>query len=446
MLVSPESYKNENENKTLKQLVLERTKLFNAIVEYEKKHIIGNEPYGADEIAKPSQKDIYRMHNLYLKEVTNLIIKGNGFKDPDAKHIEELIKLEKRLFNKNGFYLEIRSCSVLPILHPHYYDGRFDIILDNHFGKINCSAKIGKSEYSVNEEQFNKIKQIIKEKLELLYEIAEKQSNEIYEGTYNNMLIKFNSILLNLSFDNINSEKDYNILSQLKNTIFNIIIPKNEENIETVVNELVNKIIALPIGTETSISNLLSNKIDEFSDNELFEINKRVLNICKEKGVVLNFDKYKNQVVGLPFNISFVVSEKLKNLESNKFEFYKKNDVDKIWWVDNKEQVGEHLFSFDKKKIYNLFKDYPYELSNEEKEIFDKENPYWADFFKDRQKTEKENSNNIPTCPNCSRKLTFMMPDGKTLYCDNCKKYYVNNNGVAGEETGSPYTRTDVLY
>ncbi len=56
MLVSPESYKNENENKTLKQLVLERTKLFNAIVEYEKKHIIGNEPYGADEIAKPSQK------------------------------------------------------------------------------------------------------------------------------------------------------------------------------------------------------------------------------------------------------------------------------------------------------------------------------------------------------------------------------------------------------
>ena len=48
MLVSPESYKNENENKTLKQLVLERTKLFNAIVEYEKKHIIGNEPYGAE--------------------------------------------------------------------------------------------------------------------------------------------------------------------------------------------------------------------------------------------------------------------------------------------------------------------------------------------------------------------------------------------------------------
>ncbi len=67
-------------------------------------------------------------------------------------------------------------------------------------------------------------------------------------------------------------------------------------------------------------------------------------------------------------------------------------------------------------------------------------------FLKIDKKLKKENSNNIPTCPNCSRKLTFMMPDGKTLYCDNCKKYYVNNNGVAGEETGSPYTRTDVLY
>jgi hypothetical protein len=43
--------------------------------------------------------------------------------------------------------------------------------------------------------------------------------------------------------------------------------------------------------------------------------------------------------------------------------------------------VGEWLFSFDKKKIYNMFRDYPQELTNEEKDIFDKENPYWRDFF-----------------------------------------------------------------
>lgn len=68
--------------------------------------------------------------------------------------------------------------------------------------------------------------------------------------------------------------------------------------------------------------------------------------------------------------------------QSNKF--YKENPNDKIYWVDDREKVGEWLFSFDRKKIYNMFADYPHNLTKEEKEIFDKENPYWADFFKDR--------------------------------------------------------------
>ena len=56
----------------------------------------------------------------------------------------------------------------------------------------------------------------------------------------------------------------------------------------------------------------------------------------------------------------------------------------KFRWIDNADRVGEHEFTFDGKKIYNLFRDYPYELTAEEKEMFDKENPFWADFFKDR--------------------------------------------------------------
>lgn len=65
--------------------------------------------------------------------------------------------------------------------------------------------------------------------------------------------------------------------------------------------------------------------------------------------------------------------------------FYKKNKTDNIWWVDNYEYRGRHEFSFDKKKVFNLFADYPHNLTNEEKELFDKENPFWKDFFKDRQ-------------------------------------------------------------
>ena len=55
-------------------------------------------------------------------------------------------------------------------------------------------------------------------------------------------------------------------------------------------------------------------------------------------------------------------------------KFFKNNPDDKIWW----------LFSFDKKHIFNMFRDYPHELTDEQKKIFDEENPYWADFFKDR--------------------------------------------------------------
>lgn len=64
--------------------------------------------------------------------------------------------------------------------------------------------------------------------------------------------------------------------------------------------------------------------------------------------------------------------------------FYKNKPTDTIWWVES-EHVGEHLFTFDKKLIFNLFADYPWKLSIKEKAIFDKENPEWAEYFKDRK-------------------------------------------------------------
>ena len=66
-------------------------------------------------------------------------------------------------------------------------------------------------------------------------------------------------------------------------------------------------------------------------------------------------------------------------------KFYKENESDKIWWLDNSSEVkGEFVFSFDKKKLFNLFADYPHKLSKEQREVFDKENPFWADYFSDR--------------------------------------------------------------
>lgn len=66
-------------------------------------------------------------------------------------------------------------------------------------------------------------------------------------------------------------------------------------------------------------------------------------------------------------------------------DWYKDNENDKVWWLDNGDEIeGEFVFSFDRKTSFNLFTDYPFKLTKEQKEIFDKENPEWAEFFKDR--------------------------------------------------------------
>lgn len=67
------------------------------------------------------------------------------------------------------------------------------------------------------------------------------------------------------------------------------------------------------------------------------------------------------------------------------YDFYKNKETDKIYWIYNLDSVGERLFTFDKKVIFNLFADYPHKLSKEQKQIFDEENPEWADFFKNRK-------------------------------------------------------------
>ena len=64
-------------------------------------------------------------------------------------------------------------------------------------------------------------------------------------------------------------------------------------------------------------------------------------------------------------------------------DFYKNNPDDKVYWLDNPDCKGQHVFSFDKKQTFNLFADYPHKLTKQQKEIFDSENPYWRDFFKD---------------------------------------------------------------
>ena len=59
--------------------------------------------------------------------------------------------------------------------------------------------------------------------------------------------------------------------------------------------------------------------------------------------------------------------------------FYKNDEKDQIWMVDTLGSKGEFLFSFDKKSICNFFTDYPDKLSDEQIEIFKKEQPMLAE-------------------------------------------------------------------
>ena len=67
-----------------------------------------------------------------------------------------------------------------------------------------------------------------------------------------------------------------------------------------------------------------------------------------------------------------------------KNNLYKERVTDVTTWVDTPGRIGELLVTFDGKKIYNLWEDYPWSFTDEERRIFDKENPFWANFFRDR--------------------------------------------------------------
>lgn len=69
--------------------------------------------------------------------------------------------------------------------------------------------------------------------------------------------------------------------------------------------------------------------------------------------------------------------------------FRKEREDDKIYWVTRFSESGiiegPLEISFDKKHIFNLWQDYPHKFTKEQKELFDKENPFWAEFFGHRE-------------------------------------------------------------
>ena len=78
-------------------------------------------------------------------------------------------------------------------------------------------------------------------------------------------------------------------------------------------------------------------------------------------------------------NTNVADRERVLAVALSDYTFYKMEDGFQIWWVDTPcETDGEMLFTFDKKRIYNFFADYPHELTPEQIAIFKRENPILA--------------------------------------------------------------------
>lgn len=52
----------------------------------------------------------------------------------------------------------------------------------------------------------------------------------------------------------------------------------------------------------------------------------------------------------------------------------------------------------------------------------------------------------ILICPHCGNMLTYLMPSGRILNCNECNKYYRNDNGKVGEEIEGPKNSGNILY
>lgn len=74
--------------------------------------------------------------------------------------------------------------------------------------------------------------------------------------------------------------------------------------------------------------------------------------------------------------------EKNNLYNPEKDTIYKKHENDTVFWVRHTEGAyGRHVITFDKENFINLFTDYPQKLTPEQKEAFDRENPYWAEIL-----------------------------------------------------------------
>ena len=144
--------------------------------------------------------------------------------------------------------------------------------------------------------------------------------------------------------------------------------------------EIIKEIKALPLKTKFVIDDYYKKYgiIESHDKNSLYR---------EIKDYIKDFVEVRKNHLNPPYLCSAMRIDKKPTVEKSTEEdkWYKKNENDEVWWLDNKDAEDKYVFSFDKKTKFNIYKDYPFALTTEQKAIFDRENPKWRDFLKEKR-------------------------------------------------------------
>ena len=270
------------------------------------------------------EEKIKELDKIY-SDMTELLILDNSFVNYQVLEILKQVYKEAKLDNVGEEYLKKYTLLINDVQENYELDSSEVVdspfIDDNYDWDINSLSTI---DSSLRNEKFeNVINEIVgtedlnKNKLIVELVNAIKTFPFDMETTIAELMKLDNNDVATI--DPLTQGKNYNTFSLVCNRL-NIKLEENSDEIgglgyhykfkkvliNDVIDELVDNIERLPKGTEISLSNVMGDKVKNYSIIELFGINEKVISACKEKGITLNFDKYKDSDVGLPFNIPFI--------------------------------------------------------------------------------------------------------------------------------------------
>ena len=144
--------------------------------------------------------------------------------------------------------------------------------------------------------------------------------------------------------------------------------------------EIIKEIKALPLKTKFVID-------DYYKKYGIIESHDKNWLYRNIKDHIKDFAEVRKRYFKPPYLCSAIRIDKESTIEKSteKDIWYKKNENDKLWWLDSKDTEDKYVFSFDKKTKFYIYKDYPFALTTEQKAIFDRENPKWRDFLKEKR-------------------------------------------------------------